>query len=163
MQLVDNKGRLFGLINLVDLIVIILVALLAFGGYSRISSRLHSSGEPVVLQDIEVDFFIKEVMMFTTNNFQPGDIVKDSDSGVILGTVKNVEVEPFKEAVLDSQGNLVSREVPEMFNITITIETKAQVTPQGIRVQGKEILIGDIHIVQTHKSKARVVVVNVRE
>lgn len=43
MKIVDQKGRLFGIINIVDLILIVLIVAIAWVGFAKISSHAKSS------------------------------------------------------------------------------------------------------------------------
>ncbi|HZK56980.1 MAG TPA: DUF4330 domain-containing protein [Clostridia bacterium] len=162
MQLIDKKGKLFGLINLIDLIVVIIILFLIFGACFKISQKSALLGQQVTVQNIEMDLFLKKVMLPFTKSFQEGDVIKDSITGIILGTVKEIRVEPHREAIADSQGNLVNVDVPERYNVILTLEGKAECRPEGIKIRGLEILGGNIHIVQSNKSKAEAVMLDVR-
>ncbi|MFW5648910.1 MAG: DUF4330 domain-containing protein [Candidatus Alkaliphilus sp. MAG34] len=162
MQLIDKKGKLFGLINLIDLIVVVLILFLIFGICFKISQKSALMGQQTTVRSIEMDLFIKKVMLPFTKGFQEGDIIKDSITGIILGTVKGVRVEPHKEAVVDSQGNLVNADVPERYNVILTLEGEAECGSGGIKIRGLEILSGNLHIVQSNKSKAEAVMLDIR-
>jgi len=45
MKILDQKGRLFGIINIVDLILIVLIVVIAWVGFSKISSHAKTTQE----------------------------------------------------------------------------------------------------------------------
>lgn len=161
MGLIDQKGRLFGIINLIDLVVLLMVVVLAFGTYAKMAARAQQN-QQVVLQEIEMDMFIKDVMPFALESFAVGDIVKDANSKTVLGTISAIRSEPYREPVVDPQGNYVMKEVPNKLNIILTVAGKAQVNNNSIKIQKDDVLVGNILIINTHKSKAQAVIIAVR-
>ena len=90
MSLIDNKGRIFGLINIIDLLVIVLIV--AVVGRFTLKSRQKSTG--AVTTNIEVVVHVKEVRDATADIVKVGDIVKETKSNVVLGKVVDVKVNP---------------------------------------------------------------------
>lgn len=161
MSLIDKKGRLFGIINIIDLAVLLMVAVLAFGTYTKMTARAQQN-QQVVLQEIEMDIFIKDVMPFALDSFAVGDVVKDSNTKTTLGTISEIKSEPYQEPVVDPQGNYVLKEVPNKLNITLTVTGQGQVNRDSIRIQKDEVLVGNVLIINTHRSKVQAVIVGVR-
>ena len=100
MSLIDNKGRIFGLINIIDLLVIVLIV--AVVGRFTLKSRQKSAG--AVTTNIEVVVHVKEVRDATADIVKVGDIVKETKSNVVLGKVVDVKVNPSETLVETADG-----------------------------------------------------------
>lgn len=127
----DDRGRLFGLINLVDLLVIVLLVVLVGLAAVRLS---RPEGKEV---SVRSTFKVEHVQQPTVDKVKVGQTVQD-DTGNVLGTIvaappptASVEENP------DSMGNLVV-DYSHIYN-DLFIEVKGE----G-RVSGKVIKVGNL-------------------
>lgn len=141
MGLTDGKGRLFGKINVVDLLIV-LVLILAVGGayyvfFGGNEKQAQESGTVVY------DFEITNVNKDFIDAINPGDPIRDSTRGNYLG---NVVSKTFRNATMLNEdlvnGRYVIAEVPDAYDVVITIEATASVTPANIVVGGAEVKVG---------------------
>ncbi len=155
-MIIDEKGRLLGLVNIVDLVVIILVLALALGAYYRVAPAARQ--EPVELQEVEIQLLITEVMSFSVDSFLQGDHVYCSSEEFLLGEITSKEVQPLKHTVISQEERLLVKEevTPQRYNLVLTLNTRAEVREEGsIIKEGEPLLVGDIMTIETRRSKAR--------
>lgn len=141
MALAENKGKLFGRINIVDTIIILLIILVAVGGYMFFFGR----SEKKVLESSKVvyDFEITNVNKDFVDAINPGDPIRDSTRGNELGTVVSKSsrgATMLNEDLIN--GRYIIAEVPDAYDVVITIEADANITPANIIIGGAEVKVG---------------------
>lgn len=138
MKLLDEKGKVFGLINIIDLLVIIVIGALIFGGYMRMKEK------PIVVNETEkalITYEIEEVRMATIDSLVEGDELFHYDKGGHIGTIVDVSYEPFTEP-LEKDGEWVQAEVPGKYNASIVVEAEVNNSPDVILVGGEQTRVG---------------------
>ncbi|HPW40982.1 MAG TPA: DUF4330 domain-containing protein [Bacillota bacterium] len=141
MALADNRGKLFGRINIVDLIIILLIILTAVGGYMFFFGR--DSKQTLNTGKVVYDFEITNVNKDFIDAINPGDPIRDNVRGNELGTVVSKSsrgATMLNEDLIN--GRYIIAEVPDAYDVVITIEGNANITPANIIVGGAEIKVG---------------------
>ncbi len=126
--------------NFVDAIIVCLVlTLLAAGVY-----KLFFVNRGLAAQNGEIEFkvLIEEVRRPTVEGFKEGQTVRDVQTNILLGTIVHTEALPCKEAVPTLDGKIVLAEVPEKYNVLVTVRSPAIVTDSNITIGNKEIKTG---------------------
>lgn len=139
MKIIDKKGRLFGLINIVDLLVIILLLALVMVGVKRFGNKA-AVGEATTKKGV-ITAEIKDVRDVTANNIKVGDPLYDYDKGTYLGKIVTAEVEPYKDKT-EYQGKFYNAEVPDKFRVIITIDADVKETQDFYQVGTEQVRIG---------------------
>jgi len=124
LKLIDNKGRLFGKVNLLDCAVVLIVAAALIGAYLKFGV-LQESGT-TELQPIRYTAEIANVRDFIFENLQVGDVLYES-GGVNIGTIVSLTAAGYKDAIGLTDGTLVTAEVPERYMVLIEVEAEATV------------------------------------
>lgn len=140
MKIIDEKGRLFGIINIVDLFVLaILIILLGFGAYKvfKINPTVSVNTQKIVMK-----YLIQDVRDVTVNAIVDGDIVKDFDKNSVYGKVLKKEVTQSVRLVTTDDGRVVEAPVPGKYDIMVYIEGEGVVSKTGITMGNQEIRIG---------------------
>ena len=137
MSLIDNKGRVFGLINIIDLLVILLIV--AVIGRFALMQNKQSAG--AVTRNIEVVVHVKEVRDATCNVVKVGDIVRETKTNGVLGKVTNVEIVPSETLVKLPMGVVVYPN-PVYKDMYITIQGQGSAGENAIVLGSNEIRIG---------------------
>ena len=140
MKLVDKRGKVFGIINVIDLtiIVVIVVAALAAGAYFSVSDNGNGAGQKITYE-IEMQ---RQTKTFA-DSVEIGDTVSDSEKNIVIGTIINKNVTPATQVNPDlEQGKYVKSTVPDAYNVVITVEADAIVSDKNILVNGLEIKTG---------------------
>lgn len=138
MKIIDEKGRLFGLINVIDLIIIIVLVMLIGGGAKRMKNPeievedKEKGEEKVATITLEID----KVREHIVDGVVVGDDLYHDKKGGKFGEIIDKKVENQQERVKGSDGQYKYQDVPDRYKVTLIIEAKAEDTP-------REIIIGD--------------------
>lgn len=137
-MLIDDKGRLFGKLNLIDLGVLLLVVILAAGFlYKDSAAGADSEGRTVVLKVVSPAQYPG-----VGEQIKVGDIVVAS--GAPTGArITSVEVKPANWVAANAQGQMILSQNPFRKDVYVTIEGKTtQVTPGEITFAGQKVRAG---------------------
>ncbi|NLW40856.1 MAG: DUF4330 domain-containing protein [Tissierellia bacterium] len=139
MKIMDEKGKLFGIINIIDLTVILVIALLVFGGVKRLKARPVSIAEDKkALLTIEVS----DIRKPTVDSIVVGDPLYHYDKGQLIGTIVDKKVEPYKEPVESGDGRWILAEVPEKYAVIMTVEASVKENPDVVIAGGEQVRVG---------------------
>lgn len=140
MKIIDNKGKLFGLINIIDLtVLLILVLLVGFG----VSKTLNTNTTIVnKTQKVQYKIEINRVRDITVDAIEVGETLKEFKKNIVIGKIVSKDVENAIDIVKTSDGKIVEAEIPNKYKITLTIECDANVTNTLISTNGEELLVG---------------------
>ena len=138
-RLLDGRGRIFGLVNVVDVIVLILiVAVVVF-------ALVRTSGETSKTFPIVVTYTVEEVRQATVGPLvaamQAKATVRD-DGGTVLGTVEQATVAPVQEEVPTAQGEVNIVESPLFRIVDLRVRGQATRNGAGYRIGSLAIHIG---------------------
>ncbi len=141
MALIDGKGRLFGKINIIDLLIVLLIIVIAGGAYQVFLGG--KSKQVIETSKVIYEFEITNINMDFIDAINPGDPIRDNVRGNELGTVvgkasRNATM--LNEDIIN--GKYVIADVPDMYDVIITIEGQANITPANIIIGGAEIKVG---------------------
>lgn len=134
MRVLDDKNRLFGVINPVDLIVLVAIVVALLVAASFLFSSKQLPGAPK-LHDVEYTLVIPSVTNFKPGYVTPGDIVSKLGSGV-LGTVQSVSSTPARVESMRADGGRGTYESAIYRDITLTMRGKGEATPLGFILGG---------------------------
>ena len=138
MKIVNEKGKLFGIINVIDLSVILILGLLLVGGAQRLKTR------PIVVSDESpaiITFEVSDIRLATVENIVKGDPVYHYDKGGFIGNIEDVTYEPYKEPV-EFNGQWVNAEVPDKYVATFKVKADVKDNPDVIIAGDEQIRIG---------------------
>ena len=140
-RILDKRGRLFGLINIIDLLLLLVIA----AGVLAVAQHRMGWGEQtraLERQPIEVVLVVEAVREPTVNVIQVGDQVVDSRTNTYLGTVTHVDVEPATIVYQGNDGRFHETASPSRVDIWVTIQGSASVSSNLIQLGQTEIRIG---------------------
>lgn len=139
MKIIDKKGRLFGLINIVDLLIIVLLLALVAVGVKRFGNKA-AVGEATTKKGV-ITAEIKDVRDVTAKNVKVGDPIYDYDKGTLIGKILTAEVEPYKDKT-EYQGKFFNAEVPDKYRVIVTLDADVKETQDFYQVGTEQIRIG---------------------
>jgi hypothetical protein len=135
MRILDQKGRLFGKVSVIDLLILLAVVGLGLGYvYQRTS--------PEILQIVNADtkFYVtmtaNRMRGFSVDAVDIGDIMYKQHDRQPLGTVVKLETEPATDYMLYPDGTAVLVEMEERYRMYITLESTGSITDVGYHVNG---------------------------
>lgn len=135
MKVIDENGRVFGIINVVDLLVVLLLlavlsvgAALVIGGDAGDDQQTESVTFTVEATDIQP--YVADALP------SPGEL----DDGNVT-RIENASVEPATVLTTNASGAVLTREHPRLKTVTLTVTVDAQridgtyhVGNQGLKV-----------------------------
>ncbi|MCC5909087.1 MAG: DUF4330 domain-containing protein [Clostridiaceae bacterium] len=140
MQILDDKGRIFGKINLFDLCILILLIVGLTWGVGRFTGN--QDAHSVETQEIEVQLFIHDVRNVTTEIIQVGDRVRDYKTNQFWGEIIDKEVMPAKKLVETEDGTIVQAVMPEKYDVLLTLKGQGVVTEEEITIGQRVVRLG---------------------
>ena len=145
--MLDKKGRLFGVVSVIDIFVAMgFAAIIAFGMFQLAGGT--GVGIADTPQAVTVGFYIPEVEHFTAEWISVGDSVWDHFTEVDLGYVSDVVVVPALEHNPNADGIIVSSQRTGWYSLDITADLYAFPTQHGFWLQGNTFMIGNTIILR---------------
>ena len=158
MKLLDEKGRLFGKINLVDLLIILLVVLLAVAVIWRVAgSRAPgnvATQDAVIRANENLSVRFKVLISGVDAEYVPGleryamgaQIIRDEN--LINGRIVDVQSHPIG-TVLDASGEMIPVEEGERYDVVFTVEYTGRMNTNTL-IDGKQVLrVGAEYVLRT--------------
>lgn len=136
--MIDKKGKLFGKINIIDLAIVAIVIIAIFASYYRLNLSSHSDAS---YTDSKIEYVLKTkdpVRDFTVNSFEVGDKVCDRESGKYIGEIVKIEKTPAKDFIDMADGSIKIAEIPEKYDLFLTINSNAKITQEGYFAEGSK-------------------------
>lgn len=139
-KIFDEKGRLFGVLNILDLIAVVVVAALVFAVALRLSrtERYTDTGPVESGVEFSYTFRITGVRDYTVNAIRRGDEFF-SNTNESLGKVVDISVSEAYENSETADGGIVSVRVPDRYEVVLTLETRGEIRGGRYYSDGAEI------------------------
>lgn len=120
-KVVDNKGRLFGLVSIIDVVVAAVVIVLAIAVFTKFNASETPLGTS---NTVEVAFTIKIPRLRESNAslLHIGDKLYTADIGAYIGTIREINIQDAYtvEPIID--GTYVKARVYERFDVILTVD-----------------------------------------
>ncbi len=127
-KIVDENGRLFGKISVIDLFVILLVVVIGIALYVKYNV-LDVTSTGAQTQPITYTVVINGVRDYTVNALKIGDKVYDKDSsGNSVGTITDISVADARAISEKADGTSVLGYVENCYDVTLTIQADGLVS-----------------------------------
>lgn len=141
MKIIDNKGKIFGIINYLDLMVLLVVLLLVgkFYVFDNIENNKELLGSN---REILLTYNVSGIKEISTNSVKKGDIFRDVETKNTLGEVAKVEVLDHLMQTTDKDGKVIYSKVPERYDFRVTLKCRGNITDRDIKVSNVEVQIG---------------------
>ena len=135
-MLMDEKGRLFGKISIVDIGVLLLIAVLIGGVYYKFF-MVDKDQNAAKFDTIEYKVLVEEVRQQSVDAIEIGADIYDVKTNSPMGRITDIEVLPATDQLTKADGTMVIAEKPERFNVLITIRVPGIETKYGFRANGR--------------------------
>ncbi|MFV0440821.1 MAG: DUF4330 domain-containing protein [Lachnospirales bacterium] len=153
MKIIDEKGRFFGKVNLLDLVVlvfvVVVVGVIAMKLVQNPESYSVSTGDNI--QKMYVTVKCQNVPTGFVERMEVGDklIAQNAYTG---GEIYKIhEAGPAIYNGYDSDGNVVLSEHPENLDVLVTLVTDQNVESPILKINGQEARIGTRIFFKTQK------------
>lgn len=147
MKIIDDKGRLFRKINILDLGIVLMVLVLGLAGFYKLKSN--NTAEFIKPKPVDIRVIVREREETSLDKIKAGDILKEYDTGIVLGEIRSVDIEPAIVEVETTDGEIKLAEIPERYDYYINIDATAVVNENSIVSGNKELRIGNKLVLRT--------------
>ena len=139
-MIIDDKGKLFGKISIVD-ILIVAVLLAAIAGVYYKFGRSKTATVFTKPDTIEISFYIEDIPAFVANKIKEGDLVKDRVNNTTIGKVTSTTVGPDIYYYPNSEGQAIASSKPGYASIQFTARGQGVYNETGSSISGVEYYI----------------------
>lgn len=141
-RLLDDRGRLFGKVNIVDLIVlVVIVAVVVFAAVR------FTGGGAVATVDVKVTFLDKRVDQAIVPGVQAMGTIRDT-AGNVIGELQSVQVTPSVEEMLTTDGQFKTFTSSTRSDVTFVVLCQGTVTDSTVHIGSLAARVGaDVRIV----------------
>ncbi|OGO78480.1 MAG: hypothetical protein A2Y23_06720 [Clostridiales bacterium GWB2_37_7] len=153
-MLINEKGKIFGRINVIDFISLLVIVLLIAGGIYKfvLSDMKGVSSNPDLLQ---YTVSINDVRNYSVNALNIDDKLYDPKTDTYMGKIIGKEVRPFREYITKTDGNVALAEKPQRYEILLTIEVPGVESSNGYLAGGNR----DINRLSTIQLASRMIAI----
>ena len=135
-MLLDEKGRLFGRISIIDIGVLLLIIALMGGVYYKFF-MVDKNSNAAKFDTLEYKILVEEVRQQSVDAIEIGADIYDVKTDSPMGKIISKEVLPATEQLTKADGTMVIAEKPERFNVLVTIQVPGVETKYGFRASGR--------------------------
>ena len=154
-RVLDDQGRLFGRVNIVDLIVlVVIVGVVVFAAF-----RLTSGGS-VGSVPVKVSFMDARVDQAVVAGLQTKGTIKDA-AGNVIGDVQGVQVVPTIEELVTADGELKTFQSTIHKDVTFVVIGKGTVSDSTVHIGSVAARVGAVVKLFGPGYEAQTVIVNV--
>jgi hypothetical protein len=136
MNLIDDKGRLFGTVNIIDALAVLLVLAVVAAGAAFV---LGTDGQSTTTDQHQttVTVEITGVQSYVADAIPNGPVESDS-----IAAVENKTVQPTEVVVEDQNGDLHERTHPRKKTVTLELTINTTETDEDTLFEGKPLEVG---------------------
>lgn len=147
--MIDEKGKIFGIINIIDLIVVVVLVLIVGGvAYKTFSSKSLSSESNVKEVTVQVRARLKAEE--AAKALKPGDKLVAKNT-YVNGVIDSVDYTDGDYVVQTAEGGLMLQKHPIWKDVYVTVKGRTDVGGPIIVLGGQEIRIGREYWVKTQQ------------
>lgn len=143
MKLIDEKGRLFKIINVFDLIVLAAVLLaVALVGYKVIQN---SKGKQTVVNETTYIMVVKcpgVPVKFMENLMKEPRIFYEANGGFVNAKIINAREENAVVYSPDADGKLVKGENPDLRDVYVDVQIRDQDGDNAVKIAAYAMVVG---------------------
>lgn len=140
-KLIDENGRLFGLVSIIDVLAVAVVAVLAVALYTKDTAMpIASAADP--LQPITYKVTITNMPVGRLESLRVEDALFDKETGNPMGVIKDIQVEDCVISMLKADGTFVMAPVETRYNVTLTVDAQVMVDERGHYYVNRSNIVG---------------------
>ncbi|MDL2248408.1 DUF4330 domain-containing protein [Tyzzerella sp. OttesenSCG-928-J15] len=151
-MLIDDKGRLFGKVSLIDIFVLITLALVFMVVYFNIGTNskaaISESDRP-----IRITFYKEALENFTVDALEIGARVENDTNGTFMGNITDIEIGESINYMPDVNGKEVASPMEGYSSVKITTEVTGKLSEGAALLNGNLYGNGSQIIIWAGKAK----------
>ncbi len=159
MKIINEKGKLFGIINVIDLAVLLVIVLMAGAiGYKVLSPRI----QPQSVETRDVTFVVK----ITLKPRHYLDAINKGDK-IVSGIyetdayIEDIQINPGQMTATTADGEIRYPSHPTLYDAYVRIKMKARADTTVLKLGVQEVRIGAKYQLKTRKVDMEGIVDNI--
>lgn len=150
-MIIDNRGKLFGKVSIVDLLIIVIIVAGLLGAYYKFG-RTDSLNIIAKTEKVSISFYMEDLPGFVAESIKVGDVVKDRMSSVLIGKVTSVEIGPDTIYLPNAEGKVVVSSKPGYVSIKVTAEGQGVYSNEGVSFSNVDYYVNKIFDLRVGKT-----------
>jgi len=152
LKIVNEKGKLFGIINIVDLAVLLVLLLIVYAGALKLTGR--EINTPIANEKKDVIITLKAGARSDSllTAFKEGDQLMYGNL-FLDAHIQKVELTPTMITVPLPSGEVTKAPDPILNDINITFKASVSTDSNVIKIGSSEIRIGETYVICTKRAK----------
>ena len=138
-RFIDERGRIFGKVNIVDLLVLLVIAAVVVFAVAR------TTGDSSKTIPVRVTYTVEEVRQATVDALvkavKAEAVVRD-DGGTVLGEVVSVTPSPTLEEFLTPEGELKAFGSPVFSDVAVEVLGSGNIANSTVRIGSVPMRVG---------------------
>ncbi len=159
---INKEGKLFGRVSIIDILVILVIAVAAFGIYARLAAP--NEKVSTASQTIEYKILVREVRQGSVDALSHKSPIYNDTTKEYMGDIVSAEaVEAVADRIL-ANGEIVSVNVPDKFDVTVTVRVDGSVNASGYYTSSNQMITaGSKYVINSKYAKTTGEVISVNE
>lgn len=157
-RFLDERGRIFGKVNVVDIVVLLAIIAVAVFAVVRFT------GSDAATVPLKVTYRVEQVRQATVDAIQGavkvGGTVRD-DGGTMLGKIVAVDVGPTRVEYMTPQGELKGFDSPVFSDVSIVVQGKGTESGGTFRIGNVPMVVGKVVVLRGSTFEVRSAVAGV--
>lgn len=160
MKIINEKGKLFGLINIIDLVILLCVVLVGAAVVYKFASPaatdvIAPKSDMIVTMRVRgaMDYLDAEVTKLT-----PGTRLVAGSDYIADAEVVSVESLPYLVATPTADGKIVTAEDPQKTDLIITVKSKQNKNDPILKIGTQEVRLGRGFIFKTQTVEVNAII-----
>ncbi len=143
-MIINKQGKLFGKISVIDILAIVAILVLIAGVYTRFIKTDETSVDTgTASSTFEYELEVSRVREGTVNALKEGGTVIDTSTKEEMGEIVSVVERPSYTVGVKADGTYAYTEVPERYDVTVTVRVDGKVSSDGYyTTQNKQLTAG---------------------
>ncbi len=135
-KIIDEKGRLFGKISIIDIIVIIIAIVLVVAVYVKFGKN--SSANLTETHEVTYTMEVNGIREGTADAVRVGDKLYDYEHKVYIGEITDIQEKPATAVIQDLSGNYKETDVAGRYYLLLTLRADCEVVDGRVYSQGTQ-------------------------
>lgn len=158
MKILDEKGKVFSRINVIDFLILLLIigVFLAFYAKSMLSTKESSIAEDSTPVSITYLVNVRSVRTPTVDSLKASigkDIYADTTKPPI-GKLEKIDVTGAEDFTVKDDGSYVKATIPDKYDVVLTLTVDGMENDDGIfREEDKPLLLSDSVVICTEDAQ----------
>ena len=125
-KIIDENGRLFGRISVID-VAVLLIAIVLVAAFVTKDEVTPIAVVAAPMQDVSYEVLVTNMPQGRLESLREGDTLYDGETKYAIGTVAGVEAEDCSISLLKADGTYVMAPIEGRYNVIIHVNAKAMV------------------------------------